>query len=205
MAVLGKTKKEVVSEFRSGEILEAARLVFAAKGYGDATVDDIADKAGIAKGTVYLYFPSKREIFVELIRKGFLDLHSRTVKNMDAAETTADKLRAFISTRMDFSDSSREFFQLYYSEYSNLLATPSKLSPEFQDLYDQQAKLMEETLARGVRRGEVKKMNTAAIARLVYDTTRGAIAQRILGWSRRDAKEDADLVFEVLWRGIGCE
>ena len=51
-----KTKKEVVSEFRTGEILEAARAVFAGKGFYAATVDAIAAEAGVSKGTVYLYY-----------------------------------------------------------------------------------------------------------------------------------------------------
>ena len=49
MATQPKTKQEVVSEFRCGTILEAARRVFAKKGFELATVDDIAEAAGVAK------------------------------------------------------------------------------------------------------------------------------------------------------------
>jgi AcrR family transcriptional regulator len=204
MPVLGKTKKEVLAEFRSSEIIEAAKRVFAEKGFNDATVDDVAEAAGVAKGTIYLYFPSKREIFVEAVRQGIIALHAETARRVNAAETTEDKLRAFIETRMDFSESDREFYRLYYAEYSNLLTSPAMVGKEFQDLYERQAEALERVLTNGIKRGEVRKTNPHAVARLVYDTTRGAIAQRILGWSRRSPREDADLVFEVLWRGIGC-
>jgi TetR/AcrR family fatty acid metabolism transcriptional regulator len=204
MPVLGKTKKEVLAEFRSSEILEAAKKVFSSKGFNDATVDDVAEAAGIAKGTIYLYFPSKREIFVEVVRQGIIALHAETARRVNAAETTGDKILAFIETRMDFSESDREFYRLYYAEYSNLLTSPAMVGKEFQDLYEKQAEALERVLVNGIRRGEVRKTNPHAVARLVYDTTRGAIAQRILGWSRRSPREDAELVFEVLWRGIGC-
>ncbi len=204
MPVLGKTKKEVLAEFRSSEIIEAAKRIFAEKGFNDATVDDVAEAAGVAKGTIYLYFPSKREIFVEAVRQGIIALHAETARRVNAAETTGDKIRAFIETRMDFSESDREFYRLYYAEYSNLLTSPAMVGKEFQDLYERQAESLERVLTNGIKRGEVRKTNPHAVARLVYDTTRGAIAQRILGWSRRSPREDADLVFEVLWRGIGC-
>ena len=204
MPVLGKTKKEVLAEFRSSEIIEAAKRIFAEKGFNDATVDDVADAAGVAKGTIYLYFPSKREIFVEAVRQGIIALHAETARRVSVAETTEDKIRAFIETRMDFSESDREFYRLYYAEYSNLLTSPAMVGKEFQDLYERQADALERVLSIGIKRGEVRKTNPHAVARLVYDTTRGAIAQRILGWSRRSPREDADLVFEVLWRGIGC-
>ena len=63
MPVLGKSKKEVVTEFRTAELLEAARRVFAEKGFHEATVDDVAEEAGVAKGTVYLYYRSKRDLY----------------------------------------------------------------------------------------------------------------------------------------------
>jgi AcrR family transcriptional regulator len=55
-AIQRKTKQEMVAEFRVTEILDAARKVFAQKGFAETTVDQIAEEAGVAKGTVYLYF-----------------------------------------------------------------------------------------------------------------------------------------------------
>ena len=52
MPVLGRTPKEVLKEFRTAALLEAARRVFAKKGFHAATVDEIAGAAGVAKGTV---------------------------------------------------------------------------------------------------------------------------------------------------------
>jgi AcrR family transcriptional regulator len=58
---------------RRQQLLVAARSLFAEKGYHETTVDDITRAADVAKGTFYLYFSEKREIYVEVIR-GFLDL-----------------------------------------------------------------------------------------------------------------------------------
>ncbi|HEX2717585.1 MAG TPA: TetR/AcrR family transcriptional regulator [Gemmatimonadaceae bacterium] len=55
-------------EARPAQILEAALDVFAEKGLADARIDDIAERAGIAKGTIYLYFPTKDDLFRAVIR-----------------------------------------------------------------------------------------------------------------------------------------
>ncbi len=58
---------EEAREKRREELLRAAREVFAEKGYHQANVEDIVKRCGLAKGTFYLYFKSKREVFGELL------------------------------------------------------------------------------------------------------------------------------------------
>lgn len=53
---------------RPGEIIRAALEVFSAKGYRAATMEEVAVAAGVTKGTIYLYFPSKRDLFIAMIR-----------------------------------------------------------------------------------------------------------------------------------------
>lgn len=67
---------------RRSEILSAARRVFAARGYHEASVSDIIEAARIARGTFYLYFDSKRAVFDELVDKFLVEVQScvRTVQ-----------------------------------------------------------------------------------------------------------------------------
>ena len=87
MPVHGKTKQQVVTEFRRAEILDAARTVFASNGFDTATVDDIALAAGVAKGTIYLYYPSKRDIYWAALMAGVDDLYTATTRRVDAAQS----------------------------------------------------------------------------------------------------------------------
>jgi AcrR family transcriptional regulator len=66
-------KRHSLRDERRSSLLAAAQKVFSEKGYHAATVDDITRAAGVAKGTYYLYFQEKREIYCEVIR-GFLQL-----------------------------------------------------------------------------------------------------------------------------------
>lgn len=61
-------KEDIVQDKRR-EILDAAEQVFATRGFTSARMDDIADTAGVAKGTLYLYFSSKQELFVSLLEE----------------------------------------------------------------------------------------------------------------------------------------
>jgi AcrR family transcriptional regulator len=59
-------------ECRPSELLTAALELFVEKGFAATRLDDVAARAGVAKGTVYLYFPSKEELFKAVIREGIL-------------------------------------------------------------------------------------------------------------------------------------
>lgn len=63
-----EARKEMITRKRESQILEAALAVFSEKGYGVATIPNIAEKAGLAVGSIYNYYPSKRELFLAVIK-----------------------------------------------------------------------------------------------------------------------------------------
>src|ERR1700686_2848936 len=99
MSTVAKTKKDVVTEFRTAEILEAARKVFAKKGFSDATVDDIANAAGVAKGTVYLYYSSKRDVYFAALKFGIEQMHAALSEELKLVSPPEAKLRALIGVK----------------------------------------------------------------------------------------------------------
>jgi AcrR family transcriptional regulator len=202
--VLGKTKKDVLQEFRTSEILAAARSEFAAKGFANATVDGIAERAGIAKGTVYLYFPSKTDLFLALLRHGVLELHEDVRREMDAAAGAPAKLRAFLRARLSYCARNRDFFHIYYTEFLPLRTRMTGERPEFQDLYEQQARLLERVLRRGIRDGELREFDVAKIARLIYELIRAAVAQHVLERPEEAVDETTELTLDLVLRGIAC-
>ena len=64
-----QSRKDKITAQRREQILKAATEVFSRKGYAAATIPEIAGLAGIAAGTIYLYFPSKREMFIAVVKK----------------------------------------------------------------------------------------------------------------------------------------
>ncbi len=89
---------------RPGELIEAALACFAERGFAATRLDDIAARAGVSKGTVYLYFPSKEELFKAVVRESLLpnieqaeSLLARS--DMSAAEQLR-RLMEFLTVRM---------------------------------------------------------------------------------------------------------
>ncbi|MGH8120016.1 MAG: TetR/AcrR family transcriptional regulator [Gammaproteobacteria bacterium] len=74
-----KTRKLRRKDERPNEILKAALEVFTTHGYAATRIDDVAERAGVAKGTIYLYFPSKEELFAEVVRHAILP-HFETIE-----------------------------------------------------------------------------------------------------------------------------
>src|SRR5438034_6410514 len=108
-----KTKKDVVTEFRTSGILEAARKVFAKKGFHEAKVDDIAETAGVAKGTVYLYYASKRDVYFAALKFGIAQMYSLILDELKKVATPEEKLKALIATKLAYFDENRDFFKIY--------------------------------------------------------------------------------------------
>jgi AcrR family transcriptional regulator len=98
-------------ETRRQSILDAATTVFARKGYRHASVADIIETAGIARGTFYLYFQSKQEIFLALIDRWFEDLTRHLDESVDLPCSThefACQKRAGLRGAFEFFRERRE-------------------------------------------------------------------------------------------------
>jgi AcrR family transcriptional regulator len=101
-------------DVRRQQILDAAERVLVRRGLDDMTMADVAQEAGVAKGTVYLYFVSKAELLAEL-RTRYLD---RLIDAMDPgpAGSTAAQLDRFVDELFAFSAANRELHHVLFHE-----------------------------------------------------------------------------------------
>jgi len=201
-----KTKKDVVTEFRCSGILEAARKVFARKGFHEAKVDDIAETAGVAKGTVYLYYASKRDVYFAALKFGIAQLYSLLLDELKQVSTPEEKLKVLIATKLAYFDENRDFFKIYYSELGNIPSThPGGIDNEFKSLYQEQARLVEAILKEGARKKVLRNLRTEQTAFAISDIIRGVVTHRILGWSKSKVSQDVDFIFDLIWKGIAAQ
>ena len=73
-------RKEREKLQRRQEIIDSAEKVFFSKGFGNTTMDDIASEAELSKGTLYLYFKSKEELFKVFVNRSIAKLHELFVE-----------------------------------------------------------------------------------------------------------------------------
>jgi TetR/AcrR family fatty acid metabolism transcriptional regulator len=201
MPVLGRTKKDVLSEFRRSELLTAARSVFARKGFHDASIEEIAELAEVAKGTVYLYYKSKNDLYLEAVRFGVESLNRELIARADRSGSCLETLRVLTETKITFFEKNRDFFRIYYSELGKLPGHPAGLS-FVHDVYAQQAKVFEGVLRAGIKRREVRGIDAEKMAFAIADLTRGIATLRLLGMSKTSVAEDVEFIVSVIWKGI---
>jgi AcrR family transcriptional regulator len=197
-----------LAEFRCSEILVAASTVFAAQGFDAATVDEIAAAAGVAKGTLYLYYPSKRDIYWAVLRDRLLELHALLDSRLDAAHGVREVIRAFVETKITYYDSHRDFFRIVHAEFGSGAQTARDRRPELHALIDEQVALLEAALARVARRTRAR-LPHREVAFALAALTRGLVVRRFTAPSpgRRAAPAvpvaaDVDFVLQLLLPGI---
>src|SRR3982751_5583765 len=92
---------------RTPEILDAALACFADKGFAGTRMDDIAARAGITKGTMYLYFKSKEELFKALARQSIGERIAAITQQLEGADgPAAEQLRFVLTTLGHFASTS---------------------------------------------------------------------------------------------------
>lgn len=108
-------RKEREKQQRREEIVSAAEKVFFSKGFDQSTMDDIADRAELSKGTLYLYFKSKEQLHMEVARKAIILLSSWTSVAAEKGTNALEKLR-------QMGRATIEFYRTYPDQMKSIIA-----------------------------------------------------------------------------------
>ncbi len=143
-------------EARPQEILGAALAEFAANGYAATRLDDVARRAGISKGTIYLYFDSKEELFREVVRRSVVP----QLENLRAAvDGFSGSVEDFIRTRLKefelrlIESEVRFIFRLLVAEGHKF---PDLTQFYFDEVIGRGMAVLRRLVARGVAQGEFR-------------------------------------------------
>lgn len=206
MPVDGKTRRDVLTEFRRDEILQAARAAFAERGYRETTLDDIAARAQVAKGTLYLYFDSKEAIFWQLLEAHIRGIYDRSVEAAGQGATVEDKIRGVINARLATIDRDTDFMRVYLTEFAQLCKHPGQMGEEFKRMYMDGARVLEQILAAGVAEGSLRPVPTLESAMALLDLIRSVATSYVLGLLPNPGLDLGQFVFDLYWNGVRrCE
>ena len=193
-----RTKDDVVEEFRKQTICDAAMRVVARKGLASVTVQDIADEAGVAKGTVYIYFQSRDEILARTMEGATEKLLEKIEQSCSECRTFPDKLERRVRTQLTHFDENRDFFRLYLAMSEPFGEKRLKRNPIHVAYLAQLEKQIEEAMARG----EVRRGNAARLAIAVAAVTREIVLNRIIEREPPPLETDVQFAVGFIMRGI---
>ncbi len=152
---------------RPTQIVDAARAIFDEQGLHSARLDDIARRAGIAKGTIYLYFPTKEALFREVVRQTIVtrleavrgDL-ARQPDDRSAVEQLCGVMRGW----WDFMRTP-ETLAVYRLVIGELHRFPELMAFYLDEVVVPSRAIVASIMERGITRGEFRPVDTAAVAR----------------------------------------
>jgi TetR/AcrR family fatty acid metabolism transcriptional regulator len=102
------------------DILNAAVKLFSERGFEPTTVDEIAAQAGVGKGTIYLYFENKEQIFRAVIEQGLRSIDKLFTAIIDSKESYLARIKALIQTQLQFVLDNQDFYRIFLKERINL-------------------------------------------------------------------------------------
>ncbi len=165
---------------RSGEesrkkIVDAAIDIFSKRGYGEANIREIAAKAGISIGSVYLYFKNKEDLYKGILRDKRREMADMTTSVVEKAQSATEALSAFLKLYLDNALKHREFIILHVRDLGFSFDINEK-----RQFFLNQRKVIEKILEKGISSGEFRKCNARDTAKLIIGSLRGIVLSAAL-------------------------
>lgn len=173
-------------------IFEAAVAVFSEKGFARATMDEIAKRAGIAKGTIYYNYRSKKALFLSLIEEGIERLEAAVKREISRKEDILSRLEALIGAQLSFFEEHRDYCKILLSEVWGL---GNRWEKQVERLRSGYINIIKDLLQKGQAEGVIRKnleIDTAAVA--VF----GAVAVAALNAFVFEAQYRYDSILQTL-------
>lgn len=187
---------------KSQQIIDAAIRVFARNGYYNSRVSDIAKEAGIAAGTIYLYFKTKDEILVTLFREQMAGFVARLRKAISVEPDALRKLRRLIALHFQVLESNPDLAEVVQVELRQghkffRGASAHEVAAYFA--------LIASVLEEGVEAGLFRKDLPIKVAtKLLFGAMDQMTTSWVLGKRRYRLSETADAVADIFLRGVAA-
>ena len=191
--------RAVITDKREA-ILRAAIKVFARNGYFNSKVSDIAGEAGIADGTVYLYFKSKDEVLHSVFDRAMEEFISEGKREIAEIESVTEKLRKIARLHLQKLSTDRDLAIVFQVE----LRGSTKFMEEFSASgFAKYLDIIRQTIVEGQKQGVFRKdLNATVCSKIFY----GALDEMVTNWilSKKDYALEpmADTVLEIFFGGI---
>ena len=202
---MSRDQKKAESRHR---ILEAARDVFFHDGFMRANLDEMAEKAGVAKGTLYRYFESKADLYVAVLTDNYEIFAKQMVKAGQTGDTDLDRARSIAEFYFAQWLEHPDYFQIFWAidNESVIGDLPRDVIEKVAEFWEQNLNVCHDVLVAGVESGEFVECDTWEIATIFWSVADGLIesdntkARRQI--RRRPLKPLYMHAWETIMRGI---
>lgn len=187
-------------EEKYSKILDAATRVFAREGFHNAKIGDVAEEAGVAHGTVYLYFGGKDDLLISIFRENLQELVEYVSSEIEKEANAEAKLRRMISLQIELIETNSELAELMLVEFPQ---TGKFLSNSVVNDLAAYIDMIANILKEGVAEGAFDdSMDVNMVATVIYSGIQGIATRWILEEMKYPLKKVANEISEVFLSGI---
>jgi AcrR family transcriptional regulator len=191
--------KQQQQEIRRLEILEAAKEIFSNTGYHAADVNEIAQLAKIAKGTVYLYFPSKKDLFLAVIEAGINSLKLQMRSTIKENTNPLEKIKSAIRTYMLFFKNDQKFYRLLVNPDLEIF---EDVSEKFKDIKLAKLPQMADTINDGINKKLIRSIDAETLSYMILGMVDFVLFQWLSNPEKESIEQKINQVYDVLFKGI---
>ncbi|MGW8180525.1 MAG: TetR/AcrR family transcriptional regulator, partial [bacterium] len=184
------------------EILWAAEEVFSEKGYVSATVDEIAQRAEFAVGTLYRFFENKSDLYSETVLTRMRMMEEKIYTTLQVGDSPAEAVKSYFGSRIELFWEYPRFFRLFFSGPVGTISDANLgFLPEILERYERLLGEIRRLLSEGVRRGEFRKYSPDLLTLTMEGLLKAYVEKR----SREDNpvrdEEEEELLFQIFLSG----
>lgn len=181
---------------RRSQILDACRKVFSLKGYHASSVADVIAEANIARGTFYLYFPSKRAVFEALLEEMFGQITGtiRRISTARGSDSVLEQMYGNVRRIVDVLEDNRDLTIILLREAVGLDAD---FDHKLNTFYDRLSDVIEGALRLGQSMGLVRPCDTRLVTCCVLGSLKEVMLRRLTGGGGRSLNRD-ELAREIM-------
>jgi len=198
---MSESKEALVEEFRRESILKATLGVIARQGLAGASMQAIAGEAGVAKGTLYLYFKDRDDLLEQTKSHVFDEVLLRIRTVLDEPRPLREGLRVLVRTKLEFFDQNQEFLRVYMALRHKGDEMEARHRRREAPQYNRYVELLAAYLEAAMARGEVRAVDPASLA-LFFVEGASAILMRRLERRGPHRIEDLDWLVDTFVDGI---
>lgn len=191
----------VSREDKYEKILDAAIEAFAEVGYHSCQVSKIARIAGVADGTIYLYFKNKEDILVRLFAERMGDFIQLIRSRMESCQDTRSRLSAIVHTHLTHMENNRSLATVTQVELRQPNSSLySAIALPLRDYF----RLVEEVIEEGIRQKEIiPSVNIRIVRQMIFGTIDRATTDWVFARSERSLSKDAEGMLELFAGALG--
>ena len=190
-----------LQDIRKDQIMNAAQIVVASKGYDQTRMDDIVEKAQLSKGAIYWYYKSKKDIYLSLIDYWFNEYSAGVLKSLEDKDSSSEQLKSLFEYFVDQFDQNPDTFKIMV-EFWRTSGLDVDFNNKLQEIYSQFLEYIIDIIKNGIDSGEFKEVDPRITALSILINIEGIHWFTLFDKSGVEAHEYINTISNFILNGL---